>query len=64
MLALYLVSLGATNSRKSKIRNDKAINSPQANKERTFHVHMFVESLGIVVQYIHFRTVLQIQPCS
>ena len=50
MLGHYLVSLGATYSRKSKRRSDMAINSPQANKERMFHVHMLVNSLSIVVQ--------------
>ena len=41
--------LGGANSRKSK-RYDKAINSPWADKKRTLHIHMFVESLCIVIQ--------------
>ena len=28
--------------------SDKAVKSPQAGKERTFHVHMLVESLCIL----------------
>ena len=31
------------------MRSDKAVNSPQANKERTLHVHMSVESLRILL---------------
>ena len=42
------VLLGTVCSRKSKRRSDKAVNAPQAGKERTFHVHMFVETLCIV----------------
>ena len=32
---------------KSKQRNDKAVNFPQASKERRFHVHMFVEGMPV-----------------
>ena len=32
--------------------SNKAVKSPQANEERTFHVHMLVESLWIL-QKIH-----------
>ena len=34
--------------KKSKMRNDKAVNFPQANKRRTVRVHMLVESLCIL----------------
>ena len=50
MLTQYLVSIGATNLRKSKRRNDEAATSPQADKESAFHVHLFVESFCIVFQ--------------
>ena len=50
MLAQYLVSLGAANLRKSKSKIFKAVNSPQVNKERTFHVHLLLESFCIVIQ--------------
>ena len=30
------------------MRSDRFVNSPQANKERTFHVNMLVESLCIL----------------
>ena len=50
MLAQYLVSLGATNLQKSKINNATAVNSSQVNKERTFHVHLLMESFCIVFQ--------------
>ena len=33
---------------KSKMRNDKALNSPQANWEKTFHGQMLMESLCIL----------------
>ena len=49
MLAQYLVSLRATNSRKS-MRSNKAVNSLQASKERTFRANMLVESLYILGQ--------------
>ena len=39
MLARYLVSQGVINSQKSKRRSDKAVSSPQASEERTFHVN-------------------------
>ena len=45
-----LVSQGATNLRKSKTRSVKAVNSPQVNKERTFRVHLLVESFCISIQ--------------
>ena len=48
MVAQYLVSQGATNSQKSE-RSDKAVISARVCKERTFHFHMLVESLCIVV---------------
>ena len=50
MLAQYLDLLGATNSRKSKRQSDKAVNSPQASKERVFHIHILVKSLCITAQ--------------
>ena len=50
ILAKYLVSQRATNSQKSKRRNDKAINSLHDKKERIFHAHMLLESFCIVVQ--------------
>ena len=50
MLAQYLVSLRATNLRESKIKSVMAVNSPQNNKERTFHVHLLVESDCIALQ--------------
>ena len=37
-------------SQNSNRRSGKAVNFPQADKEMTFHVHMFVEILCIVVQ--------------
>ena len=40
--------LGAKYSRQSIKRNDEAVNALQASKERTFHVHMLVDSLCIV----------------
>ena len=39
---------GETTSRKSKKRTDKADICPEASKEWTLHVHMLVESLGIL----------------
>ena len=30
------------------MRSDKAVNSPKANKEGAFHVHMLVETLCIL----------------
>ena len=59
MLAQYLVSLGATNLRKSKTKSVKAVDFPQVSKERTFHVqllHGFPK--------VHFTTRLQAQPRS
>ena len=50
MLANYLVSLGANNMRKPKKRSAKAANSPQVNKERTFHDHLLMESFCIIFQ--------------
>ena len=48
---------------KSKMRSDKAVNSPQAHKERTFHMHMFVEAYAFCAK-MHFTIVLQSQACS
>ena len=36
--------------KKSKRRKYKVVNSLQDNKERIFHVHMLVESVGIVIK--------------
>ena len=44
------VSPRTTNSQKSKRSYDKAVNSPRANKERSFHVNMLLESVCIVDQ--------------
>ena len=66
MLAQYLVLLWAANAQKSKKRSDKAFDSPQARKEKKFHVHMLVESLYIVVpiytlrQYFSLKLVLSL----
>ena len=54
MLAQYLDSSRETNSRKSNMINDKAVNSSQATKEGTFHAHMLVASLIIIVQNIFY----------
>ena len=45
--------------RKSKTKSLKAISSLQANKERTFRVHLRKDSLCIVFHKIHFTTRLQ-----
>lgn len=60
MLAKYLVSLAAPYSCKLKRSSDKAVNSPQSNKERMF-MSMFLESLCIGEQKIYLMTVLQHQ---
>ena len=44
---------------KSKRRNDKAVNFPQASKERRFHVHMFVE--GMPVSF-YKKTIIFLEP--
>ena len=41
---------------KSKMRSYKAVNSSQANKERTFYVHVLVESFCI----LHKNKILQL----
>ena len=33
------------------MRNDKDVNSPQANKERTFHVYLLAERMCILRKY-------------
>ena len=38
MLAQYLVSLRAANLRKLRTKSVMAVNSPQVNKQRTFHI--------------------------
>ena len=48
---------------KIKGERDKAVNSSQVNKERTFHVHMLVERLCIL-RKIHFTIVFPSQACS
>ena len=50
MLAQYLALQGTTNLRKSRKRNVKAVDSPQVNQERTFHLNLLVESFCIVFQ--------------
>ena len=50
MLAQYLALLGANYLRKSTQRNDKALDSSQVNKERTFHIYLLVGSFYIVFQ--------------
>ena len=50
MLAQYLALQGVTYLRKSMKRSVIVVNSPQANKERTFHVNLLVESFCIVFQ--------------
>ena len=64
MLTQYIVSLGATDLRKSRERSAKADNSPQANNERSYQVHLSMESFCIVFAKIDFATRLQAQPCS
>lgn len=63
MLEQYLFWLGATNSRKSKRRRDKAVASSQASKERAFHFHVS-EKLLHRFPKIQFTIRLQAQPCS
>ena len=55
MLAQYLDLLGATSLRRSEKKSFKAVNSPQVNKERSFHVHLLVESFSIISQKYFLR---------
>ena len=48
MLAQYLAFQGANNSRISKRKSDKAVQSPHATKERILCTHMSLESLCIL----------------
>ena len=48
MLAQHLALQGATNLRRSMKRSVEAVDSPQLKKERTFHVHLSLESFGII----------------
>ena len=50
MLVQYLVSLGATNLRKSIKNSVKVINIPQVNLKMSSHVHLLVESFCIVLE--------------
>ena len=51
MTAQCLVTLGTTNSRKSKGKSDKGVNSPQDSKDGAFGVHMLVETLYVMVPF-------------
>ena len=55
MLAQYLALQGATNLRKSMKRSAKAVDSPQVNEERTFHIQLSVERFSIVFQIYILR---------
>ena len=48
MLAQYLVLLGAISLQKSMKKSIKAVSSPQIEKERTFHVHLLMESFYVI----------------
>ena len=45
------------------MRSDKAVNSPQGNKDRTFHVHMLMEAYVFWAK-MHFPIALKPQDCS